>query len=81
MSGSEFAFLAFGLILGVPTGAALLVILRARPAPPREIRLTVTPDSVPRTRPATLASASVTATASPAARGGPGDLPAPSGQR
>jgi hypothetical protein len=52
---SEFAFLALGLLLGIPTGAALLVVIRARPPVPREVRLTVTPDSVPRRRSATLA--------------------------
>ena len=77
MSGSEFAFLAFGLILGVPAGAALLVILRARPTTPREIRLTVTPDSVPRRQSATLASTGPQRADGEGARGGPADLPTP----
>jgi len=77
LSGSEFAFLAFGLILGVPAGAALLVILRARPTTPREIRLTVTPDSVPRRQSATLASRGPQPADGEGARGGPADLPAP----
>jgi len=55
VTASEFAFLSFGLVLGVVGGAALVEVLRSRPAPPREIRLTVTPDIVPRRRSATLA--------------------------
>ena len=56
MSASEFAFLALGLALGVAAGAALLEVLRARPPARREVRLTVTRDSVPRRRSATLAT-------------------------
>ena len=52
MTASEFAFLALGLVLGVATGSALVVVLRARP-PAREIRVTVGHDAVPR-RAATL---------------------------
>ncbi len=71
MIASEFAFLALGLVLGVATGAALVVVLRSRP-PAREVRVTVEHDAVPR-RGSTLSSdAFVTATAEPA-RGGPGD--------
>lgn len=55
MTGSEFVFLAFGLILGVAAGAALIEFIRARP-PAREVRLTVAPDAVPRRRAATLAN-------------------------
>lgn len=55
MTGSEFVFLAFGLILGVAAGAALIEFVRARP-PAREVRLTVAPDAVPRRRAATLAN-------------------------
>jgi len=70
VTASEFAFLALGLILGVASGAALVELLRSRPPAPREIRLTVTPDSVPR-RAATLAVA--TAVDPGPARGGPAD--------
>jgi hypothetical protein len=71
MTASEFAFLALGLVLGVATGSALVMVLRAGP-PAREIKLTVGHDAVPR-RAATLSSdAFVTATAEPA-RGGPAD--------
>lgn len=71
MTESEFAFLALGLVLGIATGAALVVVLRSRP-PSSEVRVTVTHDAVPR-RGSTLSSdAFVTASAEPA-RGGPAD--------
>ena len=74
MTGSEFVFLAFGLILGVAAGAALIEFIRARP-PAREVRLTVAPDAVPRRRAATLANDAFTD--SPVllepAHGGPAD--------
>ena len=75
MTGSEFAFLAMGLILGVAAGAALIVVLRSRPPATREVRITVAPDAVPRRRAATLANDAFTD--SPVvidpARGGPAD--------
>jgi hypothetical protein len=75
VTGSEFAFLAMGLILGVAAGAALIVVLRSRPQATREVRITVAPDAVPRRRAATLANDAFTD--SPVvvdpARGGPGD--------
>ena len=75
MTGSEFAFLAMGLILGVAAGAALIVVLRSRPTTTREVRITVAPDAVPRRRAATLANDAFTD--SPVvidpARGGPAD--------
>jgi len=55
VTGSEFVFLAFGLILGVAAGAALIEFIRSRP-PVHEVRLTVAPDAVPRRRAATLAN-------------------------
>lgn len=70
MTASEFAFLALGLILGVASGAALIVILRSRPPTPREVRLTVTPDSIPR-RATTLAA--TTSVDHGQAHGGPPD--------
>ena len=74
MTGSEFVFLALGLILGVAAGAALIESIRARP-PAREVRLTVAPDAVPRRRAATLANDAFTD--SPVmiepAQGGPAD--------
>jgi hypothetical protein len=75
VTGSEFAFLAMGLILGVAAGAALIVVLRSRPPATREVRITVAPDAVPRRRAATLANDAFTD--SPVvidpARGGPAD--------
>lgn len=73
MIASEFAFLTLGLMLGVATGAALVVIVRSRPPAPREVRLTVTPDSVPRRTPATLSAGALAADAAGVARGGPAD--------
>jgi hypothetical protein len=74
VTGSEFVFLAFGLILGVAAGAALVEFIRARP-PAREVRLTVAPDAVPRRRAATLANDAFTDSpvALEAAHGGPAD--------
>ena len=54
MTASEFAFLALGLVLGTAAGAALIEVLRARPPVPREVRVTMAPQTVP-TRSATLA--------------------------
>lgn len=48
MSATEFAFLALGLLLGTATGAALVVVLRARPPAPREVRVTVAPPALAR---------------------------------
>jgi hypothetical protein len=42
----EILFLAIGLCLGVAVGAALLDLVRARPAP-REVRLTITRNALP----------------------------------
>jgi hypothetical protein len=75
VTASEFAFLAMGLVLGVAAGAALIEVVRARPAAPREVRVTMTADAIPRRRAATLANdafAEARATAEPA-RGGPAD--------
>ncbi len=75
MTASEFAFLALGLVLGVATGAALSMVIRARPPAPREIRVTVSPDAVPRRPPATLSGLVPPGTDAVAvgARGGPAD--------
>jgi hypothetical protein len=54
---SEIAFLALGLVLGAAVGAALLEAVRARPMPGREVRITVSPNSITPRRSATLASA------------------------
>lgn len=68
MSASEFAFLALGLLLGVASGAAIVEVLRSRPPAPREIRVTVTPGSVP-ARSATLAADPFAAAGGPAPLG------------
>lgn len=70
MTASEFAFLALGLVLGVASGSALVVVLGSRP-PAREVKVTVGHDAVPR-RAATLSSDAFTAHSEPA-RGGPAD--------
>ena len=73
MTGSEFAFLTFGLLLGVAAGAALIEVLRARPPSKREVRVTVAPNSIARRRAATLADVDASDPAAGPARGGPGD--------
>ena len=73
MNASEFAFLAIGLILGVASGAALIEVLRARPPAPREVRLTISPDAIPRRRGTTLAGDAFAVAAAGSARGGPSD--------
>ncbi len=70
MTASEFAFLALGLVLGVASGSALVVVLGGRP-PAREVKVTVGRDAVPR-RAATLSSDAFMAPGEPA-RGGPAD--------
>ncbi len=79
MSASELAFLAMGLVLGVAAGAALVEVLRARPPAPREVRVTVAPDAVPRRRAATLANDAFTesAVAAEPAAFGPADRRTP----
>ncbi len=73
MTGSEFAFLTFGLLLGVAAGAALIEVLRARPPSKREVRVTVAPNSIARRRATTLADFDASAPTAGPARGGPGD--------
>ena len=75
MTASEFAFLALGLVLGVASGAALSIVVRARPPAPREIRVTVSTDAVPRRQSATLSGLARPGAPSMtmAARGGPAD--------
>ncbi len=72
MIGSEFAFLALGILLGVPAGAAILAVTRSRPAAAREVRLTITHDAIPRRRAATLSGDPFETDRAPAA-GGPAD--------
>ncbi len=72
MTASEFVFLAFGLVLGLSAGASLIMVLRARPPAPREIRVTVAQDAIPR-RATTLADDAFTMPGPEPARGGPAD--------
>jgi len=73
VTGSEFAFLALGLLLGVAAGAVLIEVLRARPPSKREVRVTVAPNSIARRRATTLADVDANAPSAGPARGGPGD--------
>jgi hypothetical protein len=73
VTASEFAFLALGLVLGVASGAALSMVIRARPPAPREVRVTVAPDAIPRRPAATLSGLGVPFAMEEAARGGPAD--------
>lgn len=72
MTASEFSFLALGLVLGLVTGAALVEFIRARPPAPREVKLTVAHDAIPR-RATTLADDAFVAVGPEPARGGPAD--------
>jgi hypothetical protein len=71
VSPSELAFLALGLVLGIASGAAIVVILGSRP-PTHEIRLTIARDAIPR-RASTLASDVLHGSLDGPAPGGPGD--------
>jgi hypothetical protein len=72
VTASEFAFLALGLVLGTAAGAAFIVVLRARPPSPREVRVTMAPRSIP-TRSVTLAVDPFQQALDGPAPGGPGD--------
>jgi hypothetical protein len=71
VTASEVAFLALGLLLGIATGAAIVMTLRARP-PTHEIRVTLARDAVPR-RASTLATDAIRGAVDGPAPGGPGD--------
>jgi hypothetical protein len=55
VSPSEIAFLALGLVLGAAVGAAIVEAISRRPAPRREVRLTIVPNSIRQRPSATLA--------------------------
>ncbi len=74
MTANELALLALGLACGVAGGAALVIIFRKRPPGKREVRVTVTPNAVARSRATTLAEGPTNASPSEPARGGPGDV-------
>ena len=61
MSPSEIAFLALGIVLGAAIGAAIVEAVRSRPAPRREVRITIAPNSVIPRRGSTLAVAATSA--------------------
>jgi hypothetical protein len=73
VTASEFAFLSLGLLLGVLSGAALIEVLRSRPPAPREVRLTVTPGSIPRRGRSTLSEDAFLLPGPAGAHGGPAD--------
>jgi hypothetical protein len=79
VTAGEFGFLGLGLMLGIVSGAALVEILRARPAAAHEVRLTVAHDAVPRRRASTLADDAFSVAGPEPARGGPGDRRNPPG--
>jgi hypothetical protein len=56
VNASETAFLVLGLVLGVAVGVALWQAVRSKPAPRREVRVTISPNSVPPRRGSTLAA-------------------------
>src|SRR3954466_6241994 len=85
VTASEFSFLALGLVLGLVSGAAIIEFVRARPPAPREVRLTVAHDAVPR-RWSPLADDAFALAGPEPARGGPADRrllgsPLPAGAR
>ena len=73
VTAGEFAFLAVGLLLGVASGAAFVIVARSHAPAGREVRLTMTPDSVPRRRAATLSTDTFATAPAEPARGGPAD--------
>ncbi|MEK6719793.1 MAG: hypothetical protein AABZ33_03875 [Chloroflexota bacterium] len=73
MIASEFAFMTLGLLLGVASGAALVFVIRARSPAPREVRLRVATDVIPRRTSATLAGDAFGTAPGEPARGGPAD--------
>lgn len=74
MGLNEVTTLALGLLIGTAAGALLISILRVRPRPVREIRVTVTPNALPQRRAPTLAVGHTRSVAAPLGRGGPADL-------
>jgi len=68
LTASELAFLALGLGLGIPAGAALLDILKSRPPAPRFVQVTIAPSAIPR-RAATLSTMLIPAPNAPAPMG------------
>ena len=72
MTGQEVAFLLLGMLVGSGIGATIAIVVRRRSEPKREVRVTVSPNAIPR-RPAATLSHEVLADPSRPARGGPAD--------
>jgi hypothetical protein len=82
VSPSEIAFLALGLVFGGAAGAAIAQSARMRPAPRRQVRLTIAPNAIPARRSSTVAFPGGLATqgrlpGSPDAGAWPENRPAP----
>jgi hypothetical protein len=72
VTSSEIAFLAVGLVLGAALGAALVQVVRARPASRREVRLTITQNAIPPRTGPVRSLENATAPTRPIAAGAPG---------
>jgi hypothetical protein len=72
LTGQEVAFLLLGVLVGSGIGAAVTSILRGRTVSKADVRVTVSPNAIPRRTGATLAYAGFAGPALPA-RGGPAD--------
>jgi hypothetical protein len=84
VTAGELVFLVLGLGLGIVSGAAIVEVLRTRPPVPRQVRVTVQADAIPRRRAATLAIDAFAMPGFETAPGGPADrrideLPVPAG--
>jgi hypothetical protein len=73
VTASELMFLVLGLGLGVVTGAAIVEVFRSRPPVPRQVRVTIQADAIPRRRAATLSDDAFLMAGPETARGGPAD--------
>jgi hypothetical protein len=78
VSSSEIAFLALGLILGGALGAAFLAAVHFLPAPRREVRITIAPNSIAARRAVTL-SDPTGARSRPSSPNSPVDVTSPDG--
>jgi hypothetical protein len=72
LTGQEVGFLLLGMLVGSGIGATIAIVVRRRTEPKREVRVTVSPNAIPRRRAATL-SHDGDADPSRPARGGPAD--------
>ncbi len=72
MTGQEVAFLLLGMLVGSGIGATIVIVVRGRTQPKREVRVTVAPNAIARRHAATLAHNGSSDGAGPG-RGGPAD--------